>query len=330
MIRNMNLWIENILNSEVRCALPLVTYPALEITGKTIKDIVTNAEEQAKCAEVIASRFPALAGIMIMDLSVEAEAFGTKVHYSEHEVPTVKDRLIYDADGINKLRIPDPGEKRTGEYLKAASIAAEKITNKPLFAGMIGPYSLAGRLFGITDIMTFLLTDPDDTHKLIEKCTSFLCKYAMAYKQRGINGILIAEPAAGLLHPEACDEFSSKYIKQIADYVQDENFIIILHNCGDTESLVSSMVSTGCKGYHFGNIVDMMNILPQVPKEYLVMGNINPVEIKSGNKEKIRADVKNLLQKTREYKNFVISSGCDVPPGTALEQVQAFYDGIKE
>ncbi|MBS7172993.1 uroporphyrinogen decarboxylase family protein [Blautia caecimuris] len=32
----------------------------------------------------------------------------------------------------------------------------------------------------------------------------------------------------------------------------------------------------------------------------------------------------------RKYPNFVISSGCDIPPAAPLENIQAFFDAVKE
>jgi Uroporphyrinogen-III decarboxylase len=322
----MKEWVQNILKSKTKCALPLVTYPGLEFTGKTILDIVTNGVEQAKCAEEIAIRFPSLAGIMVMDLSVEAEAFGAKVTFNIDEVPSVKGRLIHDLTSIKKLQIPQVGDYRTGEYIKAAAIASERIKSKPVFGGIIGPYSLAGRLYGITEIMTLILSDPENAHQLVTKCYQFLCKYALAYKRKGVNGIIIAEPAAGLLHSEACDEFSSKYINKIVDYVQDDEFMVILHNCGNTEHLVTSMISTGSMGYHFGNAVDMLKILPQIPDNLLVFGNVDPVGIiKNSKPDAIKNTVSQLLNNTTAFKNFVLSTGCDVPPGTPISNIKAFY-----
>jgi len=37
-----------------------------------------------------------------------------------------------------------------------------------------------------------------------------------------------------------------------------------------------------------------------------------------------------LLEATRNYKNFIISSGCDIPPGTPLANLNAFYRAVAE
>jgi uroporphyrinogen decarboxylase len=46
--------------------------------------------------------------------------------------------------------------------------------------------------------------------------------------------------------------------------------------------------------------------------------------------EQVKQAAMNLLEKTSGYKNFVLSSGCDVPPHTPLENVQAFYEAVEE
>lgn len=329
--RSTTEWMGKILSSNKRHAMPILTYPGLQITEKKVIDLVTNGEAQAECVIALASRYSSLAGVMVMDLSVEAEAFGSPIKFSDDEIPTVSDRLLQALESIQSLSVPNVGTARTGEYVKAAATAVRRVKNKPVFGGMIGPYSLAGRLFDMTEMMMLILTDPDAAQELLKKCTAFLSDYARAYKQAGADGIVIAEPAAGLLSADTCMDFSSVYVKQIVDAVQDDTFIVILHNCGNTVPLVPSMLTTECKGFHFGNAVDMMDILPQIPETVLAFGNLDPVGIfKMSDAATVKSKTIELLERTKQYRNFVISSGCDVPTGTSLENVAAFYQAIDE
>ena len=331
MIRNMKNWIEEILASKNRQVLPIMTYPGLLYTGKKISDLVTNGEEHYKCIKALSDHYPTAASVVVMDLSLEAQAFGCNIIVSDDDVPTIKERLISEPSKIAGIKVPKVGAGRTGEYLKAGKLASENIKNKPVLAGMIGPYSLAGRLYDMTEMMMVVLTDPDAAHDLLTKCCSFLKEYSLAFKNEGCNGIVIAEPAAGLLSKEMCDEFSSKYVRQIVEYVQDETFMVILHNCGNTVELVSTMVSTNAFGFHFGNAVNMMDILPQVPSDRLVCGNIDPARvIKAETAENVKKIVMELLNKTHQYKNYVLSSGCDVPPRTPKENIDAFFEALVE
>lgn len=332
MKKNMIEWKNSIIASAEIKAMPIMTYPGLNILGNTVLEMVTDGEVQYRSLKALSDRYPTVASAtLVMALYVEAEAFGSDIKYSQNEIPTVSKRLIKSFSSVASMRIPEVGEGKTFEHLKAAKLATENITDRPVFGGIIGPYSLAGRLFDITEMMSAILLEPEGSHKLLQICTDFLKKYARAFKDAGCNSIIIAEPAAGLLAGKECNEFSSCYIKQIVDHVQDENFIVILHNCGNTVNLVNSMVSTGSAGFHFGNAVNMLDILPQVPSDRLVFGNLDPVGvIKNGTPETIRIKTLELLNKTASYKNFILSSGCDVPPGTKLENIDVLFDALKE
>ena len=225
--------------------------------------------------------------------------------------------------------MPKIGEGRTSAYIMAAELASKNIKDRPVFGGQIGPFSLAGRLYDMMEIMIALLLEPETVHLVLEKVTSFLIEYAKAYKKVGANGIIIAEPAAGLLSPAQCQEFSSQYVKKLVDEVQDDYFMVILHNCGNTNQLVPSMLSTGAMGFHFGNAVDLKDILPQIPWGKLVFGNIDPAGVfKNGSREEVKDKTWELLENTAIYKNFVISSGCDIPPGTSTDNIEEFFETL--
>ncbi len=326
---NMKQWKDKIIADSSLYPIPIITFPGLHLTGKKVIDVVTNGPEQANCIEALAKRYNSLAGVMVMDLSVEAEAFGANVIFSDNDVPTIGSRLLSNHEDIQALSVPKVGAGRTSEYLKAAQIASKKIRDRPVFAGIIGPYSLAGRLFDMTEMMTLVYIEPEAAHELLVKCTSFLVEYAKAYKSKGASGVIIAEPAAGLLAPDICHEFSSVYVKTIVDAVQDDDFMVVLHNCGNTVTLVPSLLTTGAMAYHFGNAVDMSEILPQIPEGILAMGNIDPAgTIRMGNPETVKTKTIELLDKCAGYNNFVVSSGCDVPPGTPLENIDAIYQAV--
>ena len=202
--------------------MPIMTYPGLSIANTNVLEVVKYGEAQFRCMEALADMFQSAAAVTVMDLSVEAEAFGSPVTFSEEEIPTVSAPILKDLSDISSLKIPKVGDARTGSYITAAKMSARYIKDRPTFGGEIGPFSLAGRLFDISELMISTMTDPDPVNELLEKLTDFLVYYAKAFKAVGANGLIIAEPAAGLLSPEHCEEFSSKYIRRIVEEVQDD------------------------------------------------------------------------------------------------------------
>ncbi len=328
---NMRDWVKDQIESGQRIALPIMTYPGLESAGVTVNEVVTEGEAQFKCIRELSRMFPSAAAVTVMDLSVEAEAFGSEVRFADDEIPTVIKGVIDDIEDVDKISVPKVGSGRTGSYIEAARLAASQIEGHPTFGGITGPFTLAGRLFDFSEIMIALVMDEDAVHELLDKTTEFLIEYTKAFKEAGANGVIIAEPAAGLLSPDHCEEFSSVYVKRLVEAVQDDHFMVVLHNCGQTVRQVDSMLGTGAMGLHFGNAVDMMDILPQVPENIMAMGNLDPVSVfKNASVEEVKEATTQLLNKTSDYKNFVLSSGCDLPPFTPVENINAFFAALEE
>ncbi|MGL4593893.1 MAG: uroporphyrinogen decarboxylase family protein [Thermoguttaceae bacterium] len=314
-----------------RHALPIMTSPGITLIGEKPIRVFKSGKLQAMAIQALAEKFPMAAALTMMDLSVEAEAFGASIQFSEMENPNVVTSIVHDADEVKRLVVPTIGTARTAECLTAARLCAENIKDRPTLGGLIGPFSLAGRLLDMSKMMLQTATEPTVVHALLEKTTRFLIDYALAFKQSGCGGLIMAEPAAGLVSPKMSKEFSYNYVKRVVDAVQDDSFTFILHNCGKTEKMVSEMLSTGASAIHVGNAVDVTKILEQVPCDYPVMGNLDPSGIfLMGTSDVVFQATAGLLAKTKEHPNFVISSGCDIPPGTPIANIEAFFKAVGE
>ena len=93
----------------------------------------------------------------------------------------------------------------------------------------------------------------------------------------------------------------------------------------------SAGVETGAAGLHFGNRIDMPATLEECPDDVLIMGNLDPVSLfKMAGPETMKEATLQLLEATRAYPNFVLSSGCDIPPHTSSINIDAFYTALEE
>lgn len=313
-------------------AFPILSFPCVSLLGCSVSELIADSEKQAQGMVLVSERCDSAAVVSLMDLSVEAECFGATVRFSDDEVPTVIGRLITDQEAADRLEVPPVGAARSGIYVEAVQKAAKAITDRPVFSGMIGPFSLAARLLDVSEIMIDCYDDPDMVHTVLEKVTAFLIEYAKTYKAAGASGVLMAEPVAGLLSPALENEFSSPYVKKIIDAVQDDDFLVIYHNCGDNVAqMTDSLLSFGAAAYHFGNSVDMRVMLDKFPNDIPVMGNVDPAGVlRLGTPELVREKTLELLNQCASYDHFVVSSGCDIPPMTPWDNIDAFFDTVRE
>ena len=275
MKMNMEQWTKELLEAPVKKAIPVLSFPSIQLLDITVRDLISDSTLQAKGMKAVADRTPKAGGsVSLMDLS---ECFGAPIRVADDEVPTVVgsvlDTEIEEDERMEQaeaMQVPEIGAGRTQIYIDAIAKVVEEITDRPVFAGVIGPFSLAGRLMDVTSSMIYCYDEPDMVHVVLEKATEFIINYINAYKAVGANGVVMAEPLAGLLSPMLAQEFSGDYCKKIVDAVRDENFAFIYHNCGNTANVtLDSILSCGANAYHFGNAVDMAEILSKVPADMI-------------------------------------------------------------
>ena len=95
--------------------------------------------------------------------------------------------------------------------------------------------------------------------------------------------------------------------------------------------MTDSLISLGASAYHFGNSVNIKEMLDKFPQNYIVMGNIDPLGVlNKGTTEMVQNRVLELIAECSEFDNFVLSSGCDIPPNTPWENIDAFFDSVAE
>lgn len=313
-------------------ALPILSFPAVQRMNVTVKELVGNAQLQAQAMELIVRETNSLAAISLMDLSVEAEAFGAQVRFFENEVPAVTGQLVSDENEAATLAVPGMDAARLPVCIEAVRLAKEKICDRPVLAGMIGPYSLAGRLMDVTEIMYACYDEPETVHMVLDKAAEFLITYGKALREAGADGIMMAEPLAGVLSPDMMAEFSAPYVKRIIDALQGDDFAVIYHNCGNSAArMLEHIFAQGAAAYHFGNAVDMAQVLAGAPADALCMGNVDPAaQFVQGTPESMGEAVCALMDACAAYPNFLLSSGCDIPAHAKWENIHAFFGALKK
>lgn len=320
---------QNLLKDKSK-TVPVLSFPSTQLLGVSVNDLIASSDMQAKGMVAIKERCPIGASLNMMDLSVEAEAFGATIFFSDDDVPTVTKGIIDDITDAENIVVPELS-KRAKIYVEGIKKAKEQIKDIPVFCGIIGPYSLAGRLFDMTELMMECYDSPDETKILIQKATDFLKTYVSALKEAGADGVVMAEPAAGLLSPKLNAEFSAPFVKEIFDFVNDENFILCYHNCGNAViNMASTIADINADIYHFGNAINLKDIIPLMPESSIVMGNIDPVMFKNGTPEDIKAETERVYNECKQFDNFMLSSGCDIPAQAKWENIDAYFNKVKE
>lgn len=129
--------------------------------------------------------------------------------------------------------------------------------------------------------------------------------------------------------PRGLSAYSSAYVKRLAAEVGDESFNIVLHNCAAKLLHLPAILETGLKAFHFGAPMDIVGALGKVSPDVVLCGNLDPTGVfVQLVPDEVQAQAVRLLAATAGRKNFVLSSGCDLPPSAPLSNLDAFYRAL--
>jgi len=315
-----------------RLAMPLCVYSGLEITGESIEDMISVPGTQFKAVMALQDRYRMPVLITALDKTAEAEAYGCEIKFSAREAPSIVGRLVTSAADVGTLADPVPGDARTRVPVETAwRLTAEVGEGVPVLGAMLGPFALATRLFGLEEALAATSSEPDTIEALLDIVTGFLCRYALAFRETGAWGILVAEAAAGKLPPEGLARFSTPFVKRIIKAIETPEFAVVLHNCKAGMGHLDAIMESGAGMFHFGAGMDIVAALGRVGPEIVLGGNLDAATIFQKGTPLAAGDAtKALLEATRPYKNFIVSTGCDIPPGSPLANLNAFFRAVAE
>jgi uroporphyrinogen decarboxylase len=119
-------------------------------------------------------------------------------------------------------------------------------------------------------------------------------------------------------------------VRRIVEAVQTEDFSLILHNCGARLVHLPKVLESGAEIYHFGAPMDIAAALEQVDEQIILCGNLDPTAVFfSGTEVEVEQQTLDLMNATRPYRNFIASSGCDLPPGVPIQNMDMFYRVVR-
>ena len=125
----MDEWLKQIRIKKNKRAMPVLTFPAIQLLNTSVEKLISDSNLQSEALKLINQRCHPLAIMGFMDLSVEAEAFGANIRFSEDEVPIVVGNIVKSEEDVINLKVPKVGTKRTQIYL----LAIQKHLKKRLY-----------------------------------------------------------------------------------------------------------------------------------------------------------------------------------------------------
>ncbi len=314
-----------------RLVAPLMGFPGLKAVNSTIKLAQQNYGEHYKVLQALVQRFHPDIIFPLMDLSVEANALGRYTVFPEEDMPTVTPN-DFKIEQLHKLKsINIAFDTRLQGYVEMIKLMGLSFP-AALFRGayVTGPYTLAAQIMGSDAAAMATITDPDKLQTLCECTTLVIRDYVRLLVGAGAQIVCILEPSAVMLGPEQFERFSSDFVGIITQDCSSSDVALIYHTCGNTMHLIEKMAGSGVDAVSLDSPkvgVDLKEVAERLNEKTIVIGNINPTgDILNATPDVVAHTVSHLLKEMDPYPNFILSTGCDLPLETPLENIKAFMD----
>jgi uroporphyrinogen decarboxylase len=301
---------------------PLIGYAARVLTGTTVSQNLTSAGTQAKTLVETDGFFKPDIVFTFMDLSVEAETLGLAVSRPEDRAFTVTDHPVKSREDLDRLAEKDILAGRTAVFLETVKRFKAERPERTLAAFLAGPFSFAGILLGLKELSIKAFKDPSLVAETAEFASRALLPYAQGLQNAGADMVVLLEPTCGLFSKKDFGRFAAPNIQRLCAGLRIQT---VLHVCGNSAHLFEDFGRL--KGVHALSLdasVDLAKAHAVTGKS--VLGNISPVLVSKGPADEIERAVSDLAQRMSGIEGFVLSTGCNLPPETPVENVRCFME----
>lgn len=326
----MNAWQE-----KRRLVVPLLGFPGLTLTGSTIKLTQQNYGEHFKLVKSLAEKFTPDVLFPLMDLSVEANALGRFTIFPIEESPSVpKDKL--ESEDLEKISCINVAyDTRLLGYVETMKLMKSSLQPGILRGAYItGPYTLAALVMGAEEAAIATITDAEFLHSVLKIMTDKISDYVNLLLTAGAEIICMLDPSAVMLGPDEFDTFSVFYSRRIIEICESRDASVVYHICGNTNHLIEKMSASGVDALSLDSRetgVRLDEVVKRIPADVVIIGNLSPVgSILYGTPEEVEDETMELLRSMKKYPNFILSTGCDLPQETPLENIEAFLKTGRE
>ncbi len=262
----------------------------------------------------------------------EPSAFGAVTSFPRNEFPHAH-KCIHSTEELGKVSRP-----RVEADGLAPLILNRLILNRPKiedaghkirFSVSRGPMNIASYLMGTTEFMLALMTNPEESHALLEIITDYLVDWHQLQKDSipTIEGIMVLDDIIGFVGEEEFRQFGLPYFTRL---FKTDNKIRLLHNDADCASSLKYYPEMGVNVFNMGFENDLNELKSRTGNKITMLGNIPPRDVlANGSPGQVSEAVTSLIGKLEDPSRIIVSCGGGMPPDVSTENISAFQKAVR-
>jgi uroporphyrinogen decarboxylase len=304
----------------------------------------TSAETMA---DVIVSGFRTFGydGVQLsLGVTGEAEALGATVEQPLNAAPILRQYLLPDLTDVRALETlqdhaahhPPAEGGRMPLYYEAVARTQEATGDEAFVLAMLrGPLLTASQLCGVESLLLAMITAPEAVARVLEFTTDIALQLGSWLLDSGAHGLILGEATCSpnFISPRHYRRLVHSRHRTLIQGLRQAGWQHVgLHICGDVAPIVDDIITTGATFMDVDHQVPAAKAIGLADNRIVLRGNLDPSGLfRFGSPDDVRREttalIENLAGTTADGpSNWILSSGCDIPPGTPAENISAFVE----
>ena len=315
----------------------LPEYRATRAQAGSFMALCTNPELACEVTLQPLRRFALDAAILFSDILTIPDAMGLGLHFADGEGPKFRNPVRTAAD-VERIGVPDP-ERELRYVMDAVRTIRRELDGRVPLIGFAGsPWTLACYMVQGEGSSNFplpkalLWNEPALMHRLLDTVARSVASYLAAQAAAGAQALMVFDTWGGLLAPAQYQEFSLRYLAQIAAALKSDaatkDVPLILFSKGANGHL-PGLAATGCNALGVDWTLDLSSARALVGDHIALQGNLDPAALHAS-PEAIRREVGRVLASHGPGPGHIFNLGHGITPDVKPEHVGALVDAVHE
>jgi len=303
---------------------PLFMQWAAHRVGLSYRDYYLHGANVAKAQVAVALELGTDMVCAISDPWTESSGYGMALEYPERSAGVPRAMRVDGPADVLALPELDPSSGRLAQRVAGVGQMREAVgQSHPVVGWIEGPIAQYSDLRGVESAMMDLLDEPAAFAEAGAYLVAQGLVFARGQIESGADVIGVGDAAASLLSPGLYRELVLPLQQQLIRGLHEAGARVKLHICGDITAILPDVVTTGADIIDLDCQVSIEQARELAGPAVTLAGNFDPASLLlRGTPADVTAAAERCIAAGGE--RFMLQPGCEVPPGTPVENLRAF------
>lgn len=314
--------------------IPVMLLRALrEIGALGTHEVLHNPDTMAQAKITAYRKYGGDAMVCGTGLHVEAEALGCEMEYLDEEVPIIRERVLEDDPGLDKLGHVDMNQGRVKAVAGEAAILSREYGSEAVIAcGINAPFTFALELRGLHNAVEDMTKDPTYFTALMDRSAQEIIHYVDILVDNGVIAFNMLDPliSCDVFSPDIYRKWALPYQKRVFDHIHSKKAVPMIHICTYTKPIWSDLVGSGAAVFSGDIWPSLKECKEEIGDRITLMGNLQPGKVLlNGTYDEVKEEALKCIADGAAGGGYILASGCDTGYNIPDESFHAMIEAAR-